>query len=274
MFAIVLAAVWSATQWTAAALGYQAGLGAWFIVAGFPIYLPWRLFEWWYSYDAYAPHVFERGGAIAAGGGVAAALFAILHSVWRARQNKLVTTYGSARWATRKEIASAGLFKPTGVFLGRLGDDYLRHDGPEHVMGFAPTRSGKGVGLVAPTLLSWPASAVIHDIKGENWPLTAAGGRSSRIACCSIRPIRAAPATTRCSRSAEARAKSATCRTSPTSWSTRKARWSGATIGRRPATRCWSGHPACPLCRGRQDARAGGRLLADPAQRSRRRSGS
>ena len=40
-------------------------------------------------------------------------------------------------------------------------------------MAFAPTRSGKGVGLVIPTLLSWTGSAVVHDIKGENWQLTA-----------------------------------------------------------------------------------------------------
>ena len=45
-------------------------------------------------------------------------------------------------------------------------------------MAFAPTRSGKGVGLVVPTLLSWTYSAVIHDIKGENWTLTA-GWRST-----------------------------------------------------------------------------------------------
>ena len=103
VFAIVIVAIWGATQWAAAALGHQAALGpAWFIVAGFPVYLPWRLFEWWYVYDAYAPHVFEQAGAIAAGGGVAGALFAVLNSVWRARQNTLVTTYGSARWATRK----------------------------------------------------------------------------------------------------------------------------------------------------------------------------
>jgi hypothetical protein len=38
---------------------------------------------------------------------------------------------------------------------------------------FAPTRSGKGVGLVVPTLLTWPGSAIVHDIKGENWSLTA-----------------------------------------------------------------------------------------------------
>ena len=57
--------------------------------------------------------------------------------------------------------------------LGRLEHDYLRHDGPEHVLCFAPTRSGKGVGLVVPTLLTWPGSAIVHDIKGENWQLTA-----------------------------------------------------------------------------------------------------
>nr|WP_323126349.1 IncP-type conjugal transfer protein TraG [Klebsiella pneumoniae] len=62
---------------------------------------------------------------------------------------------------------------PDGVVLGRHTQDYLRHDGPEHVLCFAPTRSGKGVGLVVPTLLTWPASAIVHDIKGENWTLTA-----------------------------------------------------------------------------------------------------
>jgi type IV secretion system protein VirD4 len=89
---------------------------------------------------------------------------------------------GQARWATHKEIAGAGLFQAKGVFLGRTDDDYLRHDGPEHVMCFAPTRSGKGVGLVLPTLLSWTSSAVVHDIKGENWYLTA--GWRSRFSHC------------------------------------------------------------------------------------------
>lgn len=50
---------------------------------------------------------------------------------------------------------------------------YLTHDGPEHILAFAPTRSGKGVGLVLPTLLSWQHSVLVHDIKGEAWALTA-----------------------------------------------------------------------------------------------------
>jgi len=42
----------------------------------------------------------------------------------------------------------AGLLRPVGVFLSRFDGEYLRHDGLEHVMAFAPTRSGKGVGLL------------------------------------------------------------------------------------------------------------------------------
>ncbi|KAG1470940.1 hypothetical protein G6F57_011585 [Rhizopus arrhizus] len=103
-------------------------------------------------------------------------------SVWRSRQSRLVTTYGSARWADAVDIRKAGLTLPAGVFLGQHDDQYLRHEGPEHVLSFAPTRSGKGVGLVVPTLLSWPASAVIHDIKGENWKITA--GWRSRFSHC------------------------------------------------------------------------------------------
>ena len=45
-----------------------------------------------------------------------------------------------------------------------------------------PTRSGKGVGLVVPTLLSWTGSTVVHDIKGENWTLTA--GWRARFSHC------------------------------------------------------------------------------------------
>lgn len=171
---IVFAMVWAATQWTAWRLGFQSQLGSpWFELAGLPIYPPPALFWWWYFYDAYAPHVFLEGGAIAASGGLIAIAAAIAMSIWRAREAKDVHTYGSARWAERQEIEKAGLLGDDGVVLGRYADAYLRHDGAEHVLCFAPTRSGKGVGLVVPTLLTWPGSAIVHDIKGENWELTA-----------------------------------------------------------------------------------------------------
>ena len=171
---IVIGTVWSATQWTAAALGYQSELGPpWFVVRGYPVYPPPAFFWWWFSYDAYAPAIFVRGAYIAASGGIAAVVVAIAMSVWRARELKVAKTYGSARWATTREVERAGLLGDDGVVLGRLGSAYLRHDGPEHVLCFAPTRSGKGVGLVIPSLLTWHGSAIVHDIKGENWTLTA-----------------------------------------------------------------------------------------------------
>ncbi|TPG48063.1 conjugal transfer protein TraG [Sphingomonas glacialis] len=176
---VVLIGVWSATQWTAAALAYQSELGdPWFILFGWRIYAPPAFFWWWFSFDAYAPRIFLTGGYIAAGGGFAAILVAIAMSVWRARERKTSETYGSARWANLRDIKAAGLLDDNGVVLGRFGPHYLRHDGPEHVMCFAPTRSGKGVGLVIPSLLTWPGSTIVHDIKGENWSLTA-GFRSA-----------------------------------------------------------------------------------------------
>ena len=171
---VVLTFVWTATEWTAWRLGFQPQLGTpWFELLGLPIYQPQGFFWWWFSFDAYAPHVFDEGGYIAAAGGLAAVAVATTMSVLRAREAKRVTTYGSARWAETREIREAGLLGEDGVLLGRWRGDYLRHDGPEHVLCFAPTRSGKGVGLVVPTLLTWPGSAIVHDIKGENWTLTA-----------------------------------------------------------------------------------------------------
>lgn len=172
--ATVLLGVWAATQWTAAALAYQPELGSPLgEVFGWPIYPPYALFWWWFSFDAYAPKIFDTAGMMAAGSGLASVAVAIGLSLWRARDLKKLDTYGSARWAGPSEIGAAHLLDDQGTVLGRWHKHYLRHDGPEHVLCFAPTRSGKGVGLVVPTLLTWPASAIVHDIKGENWTLTA-----------------------------------------------------------------------------------------------------
>ena len=170
---IVLITTWTATQWTAWRLGFQPQLGhPWFELVGWQVYHPPAFFWWWYFYEAYAPPIFVEGACIAASGGFAAIAVAIGMSVWRAREAKNVETYGSARWARAEEVQAAALLGPDGVVLGKYEDAYLRHDGPEHVLCFAPTRSGKGVGLVVPSLLTWAGSAIVHDIKGENWQLT------------------------------------------------------------------------------------------------------
>ena len=241
VFAIVLLGLWFATQWAAAALAYQPELGPpWRRLFGHPLYRPWALFPWWFHFDAYAPHVFARAGMIAGASGFMGCGAAVFGSLWRARQARDVTTYGSARWASLREIERGGLFGDAGFFLGRLAGRYLRHDGPEHVMAFAPTRSGKGVGLVVPTLLGWTDSAVIHDIKGENWELTA-GWRSRFSHCLLFNPTD--PRSARYNPLLEVRRGDQEVRdvqniadilVDP------KVRSNAATIGRRPATRCWS----------------------------------
>jgi len=60
-----------------------------------------------------------------------------------------------------------------GFLLGRTGaKNYLVADDFQHVLLFAPTGSGKGVGFVIPNLLFWEESIVCHDIKLENYELT------------------------------------------------------------------------------------------------------
>jgi type IV secretion system protein VirD4 len=92
-------------------------------------------------------------------------------------------TYGSARWCTAKEVKRAGMLRPEGVVLGTLGRDYLRHAGEQHVLVVGSSGSGKGVGVIIPTLLTWPGSVICTDVKGgENYLVTAAyRGQFSRV---------------------------------------------------------------------------------------------
>ncbi|MGY4408868.1 type IV secretion system protein VirD4 [Bradyrhizobium sp. LB7.1] len=81
--------------------------------------------------------------------------------------------HGSARFASEREIKVAGLRSKEGVLLGRKGGALLCFGGSEHVLVYAPTRAGKGVGYVIPNLLNWPDSVVVLDVKKENWDRSA-----------------------------------------------------------------------------------------------------
>ena len=126
VFAIVLLTMWTATEWTAWRLGFQPQLGRpWFELIGWPVYQPPSFFWWWFAYDAYARPIFVEGAYIAASGGIAAVVVAVAMSVWRAREVKKVTTYGSARWAETREVRRAGLLRADGVMLGCWRCAYL-----------------------------------------------------------------------------------------------------------------------------------------------------
>jgi type IV secretion system protein VirD4 len=91
---------------------------------------------------------------------------------------------GSARWATPREVERAGLGTRHGVVVGRLGRQVLCDDGETHVLLCGPTRSGKGRGVIIPTLLVWGESVLILDPKdGENYTVTAPWrGRATTVA--------------------------------------------------------------------------------------------
>lgn len=84
-------------------------------------------------------------------------------------QEKEQTSRGSAHWAKKKDVKE--LIEGSGVPIGRFNRKILRTK--THLVTCAPTRSGKGVGAILPTLLEYPGSVVCLDLKGENYAITA-----------------------------------------------------------------------------------------------------
>ncbi len=168
-----LASLAVTTQWTADALGYQAQLGPPdAVMFDLRLYAPWKFFLWWYWFDAYARDIFQTGALIFLVGAGLSVATAIGFSLWRSRETKQSDTYGSARWATTRDIRRLNLNSGDGVILGVWRNSLLRHDGDEHVLVVAPTNTGKSVGVSLPTGLVWRHSYIALDLKGENWTVT------------------------------------------------------------------------------------------------------
>jgi len=136
-----------------------------------------RLFDYWFEYRTQLPQEFTLKLVGPPAGGAFASL--VLLYLSRAplldfRPFKFKESiHGDAHWATEREIRRAKLRCRKGVLLGRTGaNHYLICDDFQHVLLFAPTGSGKGVGFVIPNLLFWQESVVCHDIKIENHELT------------------------------------------------------------------------------------------------------
>lgn len=170
-FLIMIAGVWVSTQQIAASLKYPRQFGKPLIINQKPIYGPY-FFNWWLTYGKYASKQFDRAAPATFIGLVLGVGFLV--SVRLLGEKKAETSHGTARWAAEADIQKTGLLNNQGVVLGLTKEGrYLRHNGAEHIMVMAPTRSGKGVGIIIPTLLTWEGSVLITDIKGENWGITA-----------------------------------------------------------------------------------------------------
>ena len=103
------------------------------------------------------------------GGAAAVPVLAGASQMIRHRGQRNPTTHGSARWATPREVKRAGLYASRGVICGKLGNRLLRDDSEGHIFLMGPTRKGKGIGVIIPTLLTWRESTLILDPKdGEN----------------------------------------------------------------------------------------------------------
>ena len=124
----------------------------------------------------YWPSAAVQRNVLIAGGATAALFLAgwISLFVWRP-----ATPYGDARFARGGDLFRANLHAREGMILGWHGASLLRNDDPRHMLVVGPTRSGKGRGFVVPNLLAWRGSAIVLDLKQENFRETAGARRAA-----------------------------------------------------------------------------------------------
>jgi type IV secretion system protein VirD4 len=178
------ASCWAATEHVARAFGYQPSLGKPLFEH---IYSPFQFIAWAVRFDhpsrfgLVVHHVFLRAYEIVLfGTGIGVFIAAWMAARRIRRLQRHTDLHGSAHWASLEEIRATGLLgRDRGVYVGAWREPqstrtkYLRDPSSTHCLAFMPTGSGKTVGLVIPTLLSWERSAIVHDVKGEIWSRTA-----------------------------------------------------------------------------------------------------
>lgn len=190
-FMCMLVASWAATQYFASLLAYQPGLGEAVLSLsnGRKVYQPFSWFFWnleWINETGVLRDYITRMQLILVLGAFTSVGVGIYMYYRRSLKNEVIDDlHGSARFAAAVDVEKMRLasykrrgqsYNAKGVYVGAFdfpdGRRVLRYDEAAHVLAFAPTRSGKGVGLVLPTLLSYPHSTATNDIKGENFELT------------------------------------------------------------------------------------------------------
>ncbi|MGH3711568.1 MAG: type IV secretory system conjugative DNA transfer family protein [Pseudonocardiaceae bacterium] len=179
-YVIVLSSI--TTQWLASKVSIhsRAMLGE---PGVFGLYGPFSWADWYLRFQRSAPETFNNALIVfLVLAFIGLLTYCILVGQLIRSPKKHENLHGTARWATAEDIEEAGLFVPSdrigssvvvGAFPTPSGDlRYLLDDGPSHVAALAPTRSGKGVALVLPTLFTWLHSVIVNDLKGELWALT------------------------------------------------------------------------------------------------------
>ena len=99
--------------------------------------------------------------------------YAIVPTIIALAIQKKRELHGSARFANGSEIRKANLLsKKDGILIGKFNGQLMSFPGQQFALLAAPTRSGKGVGIVIPNCLTYDGSLVVLDIKQENFSLT------------------------------------------------------------------------------------------------------
>ena len=169
--AVMVAVIWSML----ASSTFLLGTGLIRTFHGLP-FGEWWLYWWFYGFQQPVVGTWLKVSAALAAG--VPLLMVCAGLMRRGLSGTIRPLHGATRWAKRAELRREFRAKFSGIYLGYtpgpLGrPDYLRFGGPEHVACYAPTRSGKGVGLVIPNCLLYEASLVCLDVKKENWAATA-----------------------------------------------------------------------------------------------------
>jgi len=180
----------AATEWLAIELHNPVEIGEpIFRFGNTPIYQPFAALILWkhFAGSRLIGSGVRKDLWIAFGTTIVGGLFFAYLTYWflslirdRKSTDSLMNLHGSATWATREDIEKLGLLDATdGVYIGGWRDPktekiyYLLHSGAEPVLLFAPSRSGKGVSAIIPTLCQWRQSVFVYDLKGENWEKSA-----------------------------------------------------------------------------------------------------
>jgi len=173
--ALVLAGMSAGTQQVAHEFHYPREFGGGLIdVGAHRIYAPWKIVPWSIAYGTTYRKAFDAAQLTAFG----VVMFPMLIGIGiMRRRRRAVRAFGTASWGTIEDAAKAGLVDPkqraTGRVLGKIDGKRLTFHGPAHSIVVAPARSGKGVGLVIPTVCAWEQSIFVYDRKGEIWHITA-----------------------------------------------------------------------------------------------------